>query len=62
MIRNDRITSLYEQESDSFVFAGKGWGHGVGLSQWGAKTMAEQGYNAEEIIKYYYQDVEIVER
>lgn len=35
-------------------FAGRGYGHGVGMSQWGAKRMAEQGYTAEKIIEYYY--------
>jgi stage II sporulation protein D len=35
-------------------FAGRGWGHGVGLCQWGAKGMAEQGATAEEIIAFFY--------
>ncbi|OGL12175.1 MAG: hypothetical protein A3I14_06805 [Candidatus Rokubacteria bacterium RIFCSPLOWO2_02_FULL_73_56] len=35
-------------------FAGRGWGHGVGMSQWGAKGMAEQGHRAHEILEYYY--------
>jgi stage II sporulation protein D len=35
-------------------FAGRGYGHGVGMSQWGAKGMAEQGYAAEKILQYYY--------
>lgn len=35
-------------------FAGRGYGHGVGMSQWGAKGMAEQGYKAEKILEYYY--------
>jgi stage II sporulation protein D len=35
-------------------FAGRGYGHGVGMSQWGAKSMAEQGYKAEKILEYYY--------
>jgi stage II sporulation protein D len=37
-----------------FVFIGKGYGHGVGLSQWGAKGMADQGYNYKEILSYYF--------
>jgi stage II sporulation protein D len=36
------------------VFEGKGWGHGVGLCQWGAYFMSKQGARAEEIIEYYY--------
>ena len=35
-------------------FAGRGYGHGVGLDQWSAKTMAEQGYTARQIVQYYY--------
>jgi len=35
-------------------FAGRGYGHGVGLDQWSAKTMAEQGYTARQIALYYY--------
>jgi stage II sporulation protein D (peptidoglycan lytic transglycosylase) len=35
-------------------FAGRGYGHGVGLDQWSAKTMAEQGYTANQIALYYY--------
>ncbi|MDD2689062.1 MAG: SpoIID/LytB domain-containing protein [Candidatus Omnitrophica bacterium] len=36
------------------VFMGTGWGHGVGLCQWGAYFMAKQGKNYKEILKYYY--------
>jgi stage II sporulation protein D len=36
------------------VFAGVGWGHGVGLCQWGAYFMAKEGFKANEILKYYY--------
>ncbi|HXG02026.1 MAG TPA: SpoIID/LytB domain-containing protein [Candidatus Binatia bacterium] len=35
-------------------FAGRGYGHGVGLCQWGAKAMAEQGYTAAQILEFYY--------
>lgn len=37
-----------------FVFKGKGWGHGVGLCQEGAKVMGEQGYTYKEILEFYY--------
>lgn len=37
----------------------KGYGHGVGMSQYGALAMAKKGYNYEKILKYYYQGVEI---
>jgi stage II sporulation protein D len=41
----------------SYAFIGKGFGHGLGLSQWGAKSLAEQGYNAAQIVTYYYRNV-----
>lgn len=37
----------------------KGYGHGVGMSQYGAQGMALEGYTYEEILKYYYSGVEI---
>ena len=43
----------------TFTFRGRGWGHAVGMSQNGAKGMAENGFSAEEIIKWYYSGVEI---
>ncbi|MBU2221131.1 MAG: SpoIID/LytB domain-containing protein, partial [Candidatus Omnitrophica bacterium] len=36
------------------VFVGLGWGHGVGLCQWGAYFMAKKGYSYEQIIEYYF--------
>jgi len=43
-----------------FVFAGKGSGHGVGMSQWGAKGMAGGGYTYREILRHYYPGTEII--
>ncbi|MBI4715753.1 MAG: SpoIID/LytB domain-containing protein [Nitrospirae bacterium] len=40
-------------------FSGKGRGHGVGLCQWGAKGMAEEGHDFREILNFYYPGVEI---
>ena len=42
------------EEEDTFLFAGMGHGHGVGMSQYGAKGMAEAGYTYKEIIEYYF--------
>ncbi|MDF2720331.1 MAG: stage sporulation protein [Paenibacillus sp.] len=36
-----------------------GYGHGVGMSQWGANGMAKEGKTAEAILKYYYQGIEL---
>jgi stage II sporulation protein D len=41
---------------DVIYFVGLGYGHGVGLSQSGAKGLANQGYSYQEIIQYYYKD------
>jgi stage II sporulation protein D (peptidoglycan lytic transglycosylase) len=38
---------------------GNGYGHGVGLCQWGAKEMTEMGYRYEKILKYYYPGVRV---
>lgn len=38
-----------------FTFVTKGYGHGAGLSQFGANALAKEGKNAEEILGYYYQ-------
>lgn len=42
--------------SDQWVLRGRGFGHGVGLCQWGAKTMGESGKRSQEILKLYYPD------
>jgi len=41
-------------------FQGRGYGHGVGLSQWGAHRMAKQGKEAKDIIRHYYKGIRIV--
>lgn len=40
-----------------YTFYGRGYGHGLGLSQWGSRALAEQGYNAAQILTYYYKDI-----
>ncbi|WP_422660186.1 SpoIID/LytB domain-containing protein [Paenibacillus sp. EC2-1] len=39
-----------------FKFTGKGNGHGLGLSQWGAKGMADEGYDYKAILQHYYRN------
>lgn len=48
-------------EADNITFKVVGYGHGVGMSQTGADSMAKQGSNYEEIIKHFYTGVEIVD-
>ena len=45
--------------SDRFVFTGSGWGHNVGMSQWGAVAMAEQGMDYVDILTFYYTGVDV---
>ena len=44
---------------ENFTFSGSGWGHGVGLSQWGAKAMADNGYDYRDILYHYFTDITI---
>ena len=43
----------------SYAFTGSGWGHSVGMSQWGAYGMAQQGFDYEEILKFYFTGIQI---
>ena len=43
----------------SYTFTGSGWGHSVGMSQWGAYGMAQQGFDYEDILKFYFTGIEI---
>jgi stage II sporulation protein D len=45
--------------SPHFQFTGSGSGHGVGLCQWGARGMAEEGFSYKEILGHYYPDAKI---
>lgn len=49
----------FEINGDDLIFKVIGYGHGVGMSQTGADSLAKQGYNYEEIIKHFYKDVEV---
>ena len=51
----------FEIKENSVKFYVTGYGHGVGLSQCGSDALAKQGKKYDEIIKYYYKDVEISE-
>jgi len=54
----DKLFSTYftsiTLEGNNVVFKGKGWGHGCGMEQWGAFTMAQEGKMAKEIVEHYY--------
>ena len=40
--------------AEGFILDGHGWGHGVGMCQWGAAELARRGATAEEILQLYY--------
>jgi len=56
-----RSTNFYliQDEPGIISFAGKGWGHGVGLCQWGSYNMARKGFRYREILELYYPEATI---
>ncbi len=56
-LRSASFTVTYQDEK--FCFTTRGYGHGVGMSQYGADYLARQGYTWQEILQYYYTDVAI---
>jgi len=48
------ISWTFAQKEDTYTFDGRGNGHGIGLSQYGAKGMAEAGFDYEQILLHYY--------
>ena len=56
-----RSTDFTIDISDDVKITTKGYGHGVGMSQYGANAMAKNGSNYEEILHHYYKDIDIVE-
>jgi stage II sporulation protein D len=52
-LKSTLITRI-EKLKNGFKFYGRGWGHGVGLCQDGAKAMADKGYDYKKILQFYY--------
>jgi stage II sporulation protein D len=50
------------ESGNNIVFTTKGWGHGVGMSQYGANAMANAGYNYSQILKHYYTGISIIRK
>lgn len=48
-----------KKQGNYYLFKGNGYGHGVGLCQWGAKTMAQKGYSHRKILQFYYKQVKM---
>ncbi len=59
-MRSTLLTSLKVQDGQ-VIMAGKGYGHGVGMSQWGAYAMAQEGKTAEDIVGHYFENVTVAE-
>ncbi len=63
IIKNNNHLSIYNGQKQrtvnlyptNYKIIGSGWGHGLGLSQWGAKKMAEEGFTYMDILKFYYE-------
>lgn len=49
-----RPIEVIPEQNGYFVFYGRGWGHGVGMSQWGAMAKASAGWTAERILQHYF--------
>ena len=45
----------------TYTFSGGGWGHQVGMSQYGANAMARRGFTGEDIIQFYFPGVQIIQ-
>lgn len=59
-LQGQPATVVAEQQAPaSLEFIGHGWGHGVGLSQWGASGMAKQGNTFDAILRHYYQQTTV---
>lgn len=58
-LRSGAFTIKYDEKTDTFTFNVRGYGHGVGMSQVGAKGYANQGWTYKQILQHYYTGVEI---
>ena len=59
---NYLYSTAFQSRNDgkSITFSGKGWGHAVGLCQYGAQGMAKKGFSWTAILKHYYTKIELV--
>lgn len=59
-LKSTMLTDI-EIGEDRVTFSGSGYGHGVGMSQWGAYALAEEGKSAEAIVLHYFSGIDIVD-
>jgi stage II sporulation protein D len=57
------FTNKYDSSGNLtvIVFKGSGWGHGLGMSQYGARGMAQEGFDYKEILNYYYSGIKFAD-
>lgn len=53
--------SIRPINNDSILFTGRGYGHGLGMCQEGAMRMSKQGYGYEQILHFYYKNIQIID-
>lgn len=53
------VLTADEGDNGTFVVSGTGWGHNVGLSQWGSRGRAEAGWDYRSILEYYYTGAKV---
>lgn len=51
--------NISDSGAENYIIEGGGYGHGVGMSQWGARGMAENGFTYDQILKHYFTDIEL---
>ncbi|NMB25078.1 MAG: SpoIID/LytB domain-containing protein [Firmicutes bacterium] len=59
MTMKSTLLSRVQVQGNNLTMAGTGFGHGVGLSQWDAHMLAKEGKKPEEIVKFFFKDIEI---
>ena len=57
--KNINLFAMNQIFGDSILIKGKGWGHAVGMSQYGANEMAKQGFNYNDILGFYYPNTNL---
>lgn len=60
-LRSTRFEIELNEATETVKITGSGFGHGVGMSQWGARSLAEQGWSYEQILQHYYQSIAIAQ-
>jgi SpoIID/LytB domain protein len=62
VIKSTNFSFTYDATSQNYIFNGVGYGHGIGLSQFGAKAMAESSFTFDKILSFYYNNATISQK